>query len=372
VTKRKIHAIEAARGLAALAVVLFHADTTVWMHAVQNNAPDQAPFAWGDRGVDFFFVLSGFIIVYAHQDETTGWRTFRRYAAKRFVRVYPVLWLVAGSVVTMNLLMDAQLPSAEQVTTSFLLNPSLAWGYPPVSWTLRHEVLFYALFSVSLLNRRLGLAILTVWFAACAAQGVALQVGASAPGTWMMVLSPLNLDFAIGALAALASRSISSSPGGLVVLAIGVAALATTFFGFALAESPSRRVLDYQGPAATLWDFLFGCSFGVIVLGLSQLGSRVPVPSFLLWLGSASYALYLVHTPVLGVAGRFTIDWLGSSDAGVVFAYCVSIGMALVAAWSIHACFERPVSGLLRSALLREGSTHLRKQGRPLKPLDGV
>ena len=46
-------------------------------------------FSYGLLGVDFFFVLSGFIIMYAHMDDERNTASVKRYAFKRLARIYP-------------------------------------------------------------------------------------------------------------------------------------------------------------------------------------------------------------------------------------------------------------------------------------------
>jgi len=100
-----LKSLQMARGIAALAVTLFH---TSGMFADPRYGFER-PFWWlterGDLGVDFFFVLSGFIIMLAHRADVGRPREVGNYAFKRAVRIYPMYWLftlliVVGAVAT--------------------------------------------------------------------------------------------------------------------------------------------------------------------------------------------------------------------------------------------------------------------------------
>lgn len=77
--------LEDDRAVAALMVVLHHAD-----QASQSFGEHGAlRFAiWGKYGVDFFFVLSGFIIAHVHRFDTKGGASAWRYLSKRVTRIY--------------------------------------------------------------------------------------------------------------------------------------------------------------------------------------------------------------------------------------------------------------------------------------------
>ena len=84
---------------AAVLVVLDHATITLGMTRYFDMVLFDGLFGSGRYGVDFFFVLSGFIICYAHWDDiasnsiNSAPRVIR-FAKRRFVRIYPTYWLV--------------------------------------------------------------------------------------------------------------------------------------------------------------------------------------------------------------------------------------------------------------------------------------
>lgn len=175
---RKIEVLQAGRALAALTVV-FH-------HANEYN-PVSGWLVYGYRAVDFFFVLSGFIIYHANVG-----REFdpRRYAFSRAKRIY-VPYLPIG------LAMAAWLAVAGRQSWNWLATLTLApIGSPalPVAWTLQHEMLFYVLAGIFFYLRR-PLAGVMAWAALIVLQWLTGLFGAEAS---RIILNPINLEFVVG------------------------------------------------------------------------------------------------------------------------------------------------------------------------------
>src|SRR5438067_452518 len=122
---RKIEIIQVYRGLAAFAVLLYHVGrygrSSLECHALARI------FWFGITGVDFFFVLSGFIIFFVHRCDIGVAPKVVPYLKKRFVRIYP-LWWVMSSLKVLALLSIGSLASSYKIepvplVKSFLLVP---------------------------------------------------------------------------------------------------------------------------------------------------------------------------------------------------------------------------------------------------------
>lgn len=117
-----ITSLTAIRGIAALAVVLFHIDVCLRFRTggALIDASRTGLIAGGYLWVDLFFVLSGFIIFHAYQASLgagPGFRSASSYLWARFTRIYPLhLFTLAVLVLTV---------------------PVIGWAYPGVidnSW----------------------------------------------------------------------------------------------------------------------------------------------------------------------------------------------------------------------------------------------
>lgn len=142
----RLRHLDAARGVAALAVVI--------QHALEKVGVDGGNLNLGRYGVLLFFMLSGFVIPFSFSGE----QPLRRFAITRFFRLYPAYWvsLIFVAIVT------ALSPAA------FLANATMvqtALGYPDAIgayWTLFYELIFYflcaVLFTLGLPTRLVGTA----------------------------------------------------------------------------------------------------------------------------------------------------------------------------------------------------------------------
>src|SRR5262249_8597765 len=144
------------------------------------------PFQFfGYAGVDLFFVISGFIITWVHDEKLGRPAALREYAAKRFWRIYPVYWfcwLVTVLVLLPGLRIGVPEPGVRESAVCLSLWPQRGttftfqtWNYYlPQSWSLVYEVMFYLVFAgFFLLPRRWFPRLLGGWFLATVALAVA-------------------------------------------------------------------------------------------------------------------------------------------------------------------------------------------------------
>lgn len=330
----KLRTVELGRGLAATAVVAFHANASAAYIGLASSrwvSPLQL-------GVDFFFVLSGFIIFYVHSDDIGRSERAAAYLWKRFVRLFPLLWLVAGGWIVLRTL-TVGVPSPDQIGTSLLLYPSLSEPVPVVVWTLRHEMLFYLAFCIAIIHRWTGLALFAAWTLAVLVQMALIAAGRPIEGLPSLLLSSFVLDFVFGAVVAFVSRrGVVASWWPLIV---GIALV--LLLGWASVAFSLERLgtLDYTSPA-TLFVPLLGASFALCLYGMVCIESKVKIPQWAMLLGAASYAIYLVHTPVNSVAQRVAVH-LGDG-----FGHLLIIASGIGAGIVLHLVFEKPVAHLLR------------------------
>src|SRR4051794_11626272 len=98
--QRQINALQYCRAIAALAVLFAHAMLATAAFVEPPPGFLQALAMNGFLGVDFFFVLSGFIIMHAHMDDPRAATAALRYVVKRLRRIYvPYLPIGVGLIV---------------------------------------------------------------------------------------------------------------------------------------------------------------------------------------------------------------------------------------------------------------------------------
>src|SRR5689334_14287783 len=172
---KQINTLQYCRAVAALAVLFAHAMIATAAFVAPPPGVIQTLAMKGFLGVDFFFVLSGFIIMHAHMDDARTAGAAMRYAIKRLRRIYiPYLPVSIGLIVLYLLVPTVSRGNRDWgMLTSLTLFPT---SHPPalvVAWTLSHEILFYSLFLVRYFSRH-GTAFVLAWavgIAAAAAHG---------------------------------------------------------------------------------------------------------------------------------------------------------------------------------------------------------
>ncbi len=329
------------RGFAVLMVVLVHANGIMGL----PEYPWGSPFPLeetGRFGVALFFVISGFIVAtIALNPDTSSRLSPGEFAKRRFVRILPFMWLCA---IGYNLL--SGFGTGVFDWASWLRGMTL-WPVgelkPNVLWSLRNELLFYAIFGLTILTAKRRPWILGLWLIAPLVLAIAVAIRPTlltGLPVWAAELigvvfggnsTGANLQFGAGLLLGLARLKGKpwmqfKLPAGLLITLIASVASAALievamFWGFG---EPFRLVLWTVVASLVVW------------LGILVDDRKTPLNNFGLLLGNASYAIYLVHNAVLlvmmEIAKRFSealpapVFWVAfavAAVAGGVFAHLV-------------------------------------------------
>lgn len=231
--KRQYEFIQASRGFAATAVVLFHTNGTFALDKYFGRGVSDM-FSAGDSGVHFFFVISGVVMIIAHHAQIGVVESPAEFYWKRFVRLYPALWVVLFGLVLV-LTVRPEISAGARLNwldciAAFLVIPAEQEGLLAVEWTLRHEVLFYAIFGVFLWRPKLGATLLALW-----SLGSVLAIGGRFQFPLSFIFSPLHLLFILGMGVgwAIVSKLFWGGPLPLVLVVTGFIAFAATWIGVA-------------------------------------------------------------------------------------------------------------------------------------------
>jgi exopolysaccharide production protein ExoZ len=329
--KRGFDGIQGLRALAAAAVAFLHiADEA----GALVGTPGHSPYGWIDAlpleaGVDLFFVISGFVMVWASWDGFGSVRAVAPFVWRRLLRIVPIYWLLTAATVAVALAAPGSVSDGLRngwayVGASFAFVP---WrredGFvQPVlrlGWTLEYEMLFYALVACTLpLRRPVALAAILTALAAIVLAGLAVPFTATPLAFWT---DPIVAEFGLGVLVAVAARrGWRAGWAGLGALVV-CTALAAWVAGL---PGGDVRVLVRGIPAALL-----------VFCALSW--SRLP--RWLVLMGDSSYALYLVH-PFPMRALRVVFARLPLAvPAYLIAAMLVAIGCAVI----LHLTLEQPI-----------------------------
>ncbi len=265
-------------------------------------------FQFGRSGADLFFVLSGFLIAFIHWKDLGHPERLLHYLSRRITRIYPTYWLVLLAVVPFDYVTHTlfdQYDQPFQVLKNIFLLP-VNDTIIDVTWSLRNELLFYALFGLLIFNRKFGTVAMVAWFGALIATPLFRP---ELDLTWFNLLTyPMNFEFIAGIAAGWAIQRMKITRPG-ILLAVGL----LVFAGFAIAED--LRLLwtdeDHLWYPGASWDLLivrcagYGIAGVLIIVGATglEMTGRIRMPRPMVLLGEASYLLYLIHVPALLILG---------------------------------------------------------------------
>ncbi|MBW4496465.1 MAG: acyltransferase [Oscillatoria princeps RMCB-10] len=335
--RQQLNLLQVFRGVAAILVLLFH------VHLLSEQKLNQEVFfnlfQFGWAGVDFFFVLSGFIIFYTSRSDIGNKKRLKKFILKRFVRIYPIYWAVAGSALLFSLL----LPSLNrgfnpsQTLQSLLLyptpNPILN-----VSWTLTYEVFFYIAFSLLIVcGKKVFTPILICWLLGILLKWAGVFSISSEYELLNFLFSYYHLEFFAGCLAAYLVSS-NTRYGRFMLYAGG------TLF-IILGLSVSYKLVDIDR-------IVFGIPAFLTVTGAASLEAKksFEVPDLMLYFGDASYSIYLTHGPVISVlAGLVAKAKLGEIENNYLM-FIVG-GIALGFGCMCYSFVEKPLLKYSREKL---------------------
>ncbi len=286
----ELRSLQFLRFAAALMVVLYHAGIAAREHGFLG--PAQADWLRlseiGKGGVHVFFVISGFIMVYATRRSERDWHAAGRFLLRRVTRIYPIYWFYCG----LYLASHATILHPYAITPWDGLKALLLWpGYSAQiigpGWTLSYEVYFYLCFAVCLpLGARISLNVLSGLILSAVGAGFLIGKGEA---SLEVLTGTLLLEFLAGVWTAVLVMRARPLPTLLAPIAIA----------FAIAGFLAPAVLGFPAlPTVILW----GVPSVALVLGmtLQERQGRVPhLVARLSPLGDGSYSLYLLHNLVL-------------------------------------------------------------------------
>lgn len=339
-SSNKLEGIQILRGYAAMLVVVTH----LWSVGVISSVFKFSRI--GGLGVDIFFVISGFIMCYSLRDRISPSDSVE-FLKKRIFRVYPIYLLVLTPFLIQYLNQVTTPVDTPMVIGNLLLLPSF-WGGSEYrmlvgpAWTLTYELFFYMLFAAAMFSSRTkDRAIYTVIMMIVLMVTLVNLLGLKGERLqWSnfqyIVGDTLLFNFVIGCLCYFVWRRY-----GRAVFSFWTAlgsALVLTVVSLGLSKFGIPRVLSLGLPAGAI----------VLVFLFAEFENR-NLTSPLLFLGSASYSIYLVHAVIAHWRHLLVGAPAHESDlTGVLLT-----GVALAAGCIFYLIVENPLSRVLHARARR-------------------
>jgi len=388
---RYFFSLDAIRGFAALIVVLchwqfyFYTDQTLQTKPIEELGVPMFSYLsifyhHAFFAVDLFFLLSGFIFFWFYADKIADRKTpFGNFICYRLTRLYPVHFITLLAMIVLQCVMVSMNGHTFIIQNNdgyhFLLNLLVihSWGFEKTpalngfngpSWSVSVELLLYLLFFLiawKKLHRNKGLIVAMVVFGAVA-QYFYSMIG---QGVYSFFLGGLTYHLYAWLIQRKNTRRVANI---VAVTAIVLWAVVLTEYAFSYIKDfyfiMVKKVLADKDEAlyTSLYNLSRNTFFRTIIspvtiltLALMETTRGGLKIKWALVLGNASYALYLLHFPLM-VFFFIMADILGisrevfHSPLTVLTFYAVLIPLSIV----IHYYFELPVQELFRKRLLKK------------------
>lgn len=284
-----INNIQALRAFAALNVVFYHiigASITYNISASGFHILKE----WGQNGVDIFFVISGFIMVFVQEKNR---KSSFEFIKNRVERIVPVYWLLTLAFLSLAFIIPSAFNSlnisSSKIINSFLFIEDWMSKEMPilyVGWTLEYEMLFYIIFALSLFIKNKILSYSTM--------GIALVVL-----PLVTSLDLIILEFAFGMLCAFVFLRFKPK-NGLLIAGLGFLLLCSSI------------LFDYEVHRSVKW----GIPSFFIVLGL--LSIKQTKNKISIYLGNASYSIYLIQVFTIPLFYKISSRYLTFLDGHII------------------------------------------------------
>jgi peptidoglycan/LPS O-acetylase OafA/YrhL len=345
--KQHFLALDGLRGVAALTVMVMHRGR--WFYA-PGGFIGHAYLA-----VDFFFLLSGFVVAFAYEDRLRSGMTFLKFARLRLVRLYPLIFLgmmIGGLWAMAQYAFD--LPGSRQsgniglgLLKSLLLIPTIGKnpaGIFPLNgptWSLFFEIAINLAYAASLRWMRLRWVIAVIAVSGLALVGYAItgdiDVGPT-PATFWGGFARTAFGFYGGVLLYRLMRMRRLPTIGAPVWVLGLALLAVF-------------TTHHFGAWNGLFDLL--CLFvvfpAVLVLGANAADGRWDAVNRIS--GALSYPVYVLHYPLYMVIGGLLLKagvYLHPPVQGLVAG-----GLVLASSWAALKFYDEPLRAWLATTAFK-------------------
>lgn len=354
ISNSRIDSIQALRGIAALMVVIFHLMTP---SAIDKYIVVSKAFSNGHIGVDIFFIISGFIMVLSTRLITGGLISSYDFFVKRFFRIWPLYLIatIAWSTYYYSHGWTSEIVNSEIIKSIFFI-PKDGTPFYAVGWTLDIEIIFYLIFAISILfGKYRWIYIFITAFLIYLTKDAQPQITeniAYYSKSWSHIISrifnPHFLEFYTGIVVGLIYPKLKLINKNISIAIILVCA---SFFLW-------QYSVEFNG-----YNGFYGWGIGCTSLFLAVViyGEHFKTPKFLVWLGTISYSLYLLHTIVYH-ALRITIDRiLGSGYTSGLGYFIFSLSIILVISWASQIYIENKLSNFIKIKYIKYSKLIFRK-----------
>ncbi|WP_140937936.1 acyltransferase family protein [Sphingobacterium lumbrici] len=310
--RKYLDILQVYRGIAALVVVIHHTIPSI-LFFNKIDCPSLLQIsALGKLGVDFFFVLSGFIIAYTNLGKPVE---VRDYLLKRTMRIY-VPYLPIGIAILVLYLVLPQISASDRefnILNSLTLFPI---GKPALSvaWSLSYEMFFYLIFIVCILSRKWFHILVFLWSALIfISLGMDIKLNS-------FLLSFYILEFFIG-----------------YALAYGII-FDKRYVYFVILTLTA--IVNYFILPHPVFNITIALAFSLLIfVSINFRNFRLYNTNIFMLIGACSYSVYLLHNPLQAFLVR-KLTFI-PTEYVIIVVMLVVLACSLVAGYIYYRIFEK-------------------------------
>lgn len=342
--RQEYRSIQVGRAVAALAVVMAHVVNVT--NDFGDNMPH--PYAFGQAGVDFFFLISGFII----SSVVSKPQSAKVFLRNRVSRIFPLYWLFSILAYGFIVIGNKPLPTGSVIIKSIFAIPQGPMPVHGVGWSLEHEFIFYAVVTGLILLRREHnllrvMLILTV---------ISVSTNLLLPNLGTKdahLLSLYHLQFLLGVvLYRIKDRVAVWNWPALFLTGLALFPISAYILHALYVSSIPTQPYGLAGIARVV---LFGVASFLVLSSFLALEHQRPALfdnklfRLLHLVGAASFALYLSHTLVFAVLGKVLAAILPRMTP-MVLIEAPAVVMATLIGIAIYLTIEKFLTRLLKKS----------------------
>jgi exopolysaccharide production protein ExoZ len=348
---KKLNLLQVYRGIAALLVVMFHLNDMGKERLQQVTFFNLFEAGWS--GVDYFFVLSGFIMVYVHRSAIGKPDQLKSFLVKRAVRIYPIYWIITIAVLLFFLVIpgfaNSKDLSIQHIFVSLLLLPQNDKPILDVGWTLIYELYFYFLFSLAIwFKPKYSVPILSSWLFVTTLHYLKVVDFGGEAFLLNVVFGNMNLEFVLGCLA------------GYIVIKFGSKISKNRWILFGVANVGYVVLLVIFATTKLEFDRIstFAVLSALLIIGLASIDLKdsPKIPQILTYLGDASYSIFLLHSPLISATTKLVQKANLGKYFDSFFAPALIALITVVVGCLFYSLIEKPLTIYLRKNIVEKMS----------------
>ncbi|WP_379968147.1 acyltransferase family protein [Ectobacillus sp. sgz5001026] len=356
-TKKRLQLVQASRAIVPLLVILFHMSfvANYYFHYDLLGLTNLTRTG----GADYFFILTGFMMYYIYSKDFGKKEKVKTFLIKRFSRLIPYYWLLTTVVIAFFYFVPIGYSYSNDLQTmlnSYFLLPQSGMPIIYSAWSLQNTLMFYIIFSLFIYSTKSIFKILIgIWISAILF--FTLTDITFTNFFVSMIFNKINLDFALGTWCAYYALH-HTIKNGTLYLTLGI----------------TGYIYTWVSGVEHLWRFddtlMYSIAGTFLMFGLVSidLKKEIKLPRVLQYLGNASFSIYLVHPPFLGLVAAILVNSGINNIIGSVGSITVCIVTVVCMGCLSHSYIEKPLSAGLQTFLfqqkqkrvvLRQSSAHL-------------